>query len=125
MDPEKRVVHVFIVSDATGVTAERVIAATLVQFNNNLKVANIPIIMGENPSAALFSFPKRIFGFTITPEKVALIRRKRLLYAGSGDYANIASIREELLFCNRVFRQIDDLHVIDVTNSSIEEIVEN
>ena len=32
MNPPKKKVHVFIVSDATGLTAERVITAVLVQF---------------------------------------------------------------------------------------------
>lgn len=90
--------------------------------NNNLKVANVPIIEGMKPPNKVFALKTQKVGFTIAPERLAFIRQKRLKYAGSTDYTDIVNIRRELEYSHRIFRQIKGLHVIDVTNSSIEEI---
>ncbi len=90
--------------------------------NNNLKVANVPIIHDIKPPDKVFTLNVQRVGFTIAPEKLAFIRQKRLKYAGSSDYVEINSIKKELEFSHRIFNQIRGLHVLDVTNSSIEEI---
>ena len=92
--------------------------------NNNLSVANIPIILNEKPPDQIFSAKTRKFGFTISAEKVAIIRRKRFDYPGPNDYIDIESIRREILYSHKMFREIRGLQVIDVTNISIEEISE-
>ena len=92
--------------------------------NNNLKVANIPIIPNETPPEQIFTVKTRKVGFTISPEKVAIIRKKRFSYAGPSDYIDIRSIRREILYSHKIFRNIKGLKIIDVTNSSIEEIAE-
>lgn len=92
--------------------------------NNNLKVANIPIIPDETPPDQIYTVETRKVGFTISPEKVAIIRKKRFAYAGPSQYIDIESIRREILYSHKIFREIDGLQVIDVTNSSIEEISE-
>jgi len=93
--------------------------------NNNLKVANVPIIPNVEPPKKIFTLKRRKVGLTIAPERLAFIRRKRLKYAGSTDYINLAAIRKELEYSHEIFRQINGLQVIDVTNSSIEEIAGN
>lgn len=90
--------------------------------NNNLKVANVPIILNIQPPKKIFTLKRRRLGFTIAPERLASIRQKRLKYAGSTDYTNITSIKKELEYSHEIFGQINGLQVIDVTNSSIEEI---
>ena len=90
--------------------------------NNNLKVANIPIFLHEQLPENVLTFKKRKIGFTISPEKVANIRTKRLSYTEPSDYTSIEAIRRELLFSHKIFRQIRGIQIIDVTNSSIEEI---
>lgn len=92
--------------------------------NNNLRVANIPIIPNETPPEQIFTVKTRRIGFTISPEKVALIRKKRFSYAGPSEYIDIESIRREILYSHKIFRKIRGLQVVDVTNSSIEEIAE-
>jgi [pyruvate, water dikinase]-phosphate phosphotransferase / [pyruvate, water dikinase] kinase len=92
--------------------------------NHGMKVANIPIIKDVPLPETIFTLKKRKFGFTISPKKVAIIRQKRLLYTGESDYADIEYIREELLYSHKIFRKIKGLQVIDVTNSSIEEVAE-
>jgi hypothetical protein len=90
--------------------------------NNSLKVANVPIIPQVNPPKKIFTLKRRKVGLTIAPERLAFIREKRLKYAGATDYTDIDSIRKELAHCDEIFKQIKGLQVVDVTNSSIEEI---
>ncbi len=90
--------------------------------NNNLKVANVPIILGLDPPKKVFKAKNQLVGFTISPERLAFIRLKRLKYTESSDYTDILHIREELKYSHRVFHQIKGIQMIDVTNSSIEEI---
>lgn len=90
--------------------------------NHSFKVANIPIISGITPTKKIFTLKTRKIGFTITPEWLAAIRQKRLKYAGPMNYTDLTYIRKELAYCHGIFDQIEDLQIIDVTNSSIEEI---
>ncbi len=43
-------------------------------------------------------------------------------YAGTTDYLDISHIKKELEYSHRIFSQVKGLQVIDVTNSSIEEV---
>jgi hypothetical protein len=90
--------------------------------NNNLKVTNVPVILGIQPPDKVFTLKAQKVGFTIEPERLAFIRQKRLRYAGATDYVDIMYIKRELEYSHRIFSQIKGLRVIDVTNSSIEEI---
>jgi hypothetical protein len=90
--------------------------------NNGLKVANIPIISNIQPPKKIFTLKRRKVGLTIAPERLAFIRHKRLKYAGASEYTDIRHIRNELEYSHGIFRQLDNVQVIDVTNSSIEEI---
>jgi regulator of PEP synthase PpsR (kinase-PPPase family) len=90
--------------------------------NNNLKVANVPIILGVPPPNKIFKAKNQRVGFTISPERLAFIRQKRLKYTESSDYTDVLQIRKELNYSHRIFSQIKGLQMIDVTNSSIEEI---
>lgn len=90
--------------------------------NNNLKVANVPIIMDIKPSNKIFTLKTQKVGLTISPERLAFIRQKRLQYASSSDYTDITQIKKELKYSHQIFNQIKGLNVIDVTNSSIEEL---
>jgi regulator of PEP synthase PpsR (kinase-PPPase family) len=93
--------------------------------NNGVKVANIPIVPDVEPPKKIFSLKRRKVGLTISPERLAFIRHKRLKYAGPTDYTDLSRIREELAYCDGIFKRIDGLKVIDVTHSSIEEIANN
>ncbi|HIC91691.1 MAG TPA: kinase/pyrophosphorylase [Syntrophaceae bacterium] len=90
--------------------------------NNNLKVANVPIILKVRPPKKIFTLKRPKVGFTIAPKRLAFIRQKRLEYAGPTDYTDITFIKKELEYSHEIFREINGLQVIDVTNSSIEEI---
>ena len=90
--------------------------------NNNLKVANVPIISDIKIPQKVFKAKNQKVGFNISPERLAFIRQKRLKYTESSDYTDIMHIRKELEYSYRIFGQIKGLQIIDVTNSSIEEI---
>ncbi|NWF75274.1 MAG: kinase/pyrophosphorylase [Nitrospirae bacterium] len=90
--------------------------------NNNMKVANIPIIEGINPPDKVFSMNMQKVGLTIAPERLAFIRERRLKYAGATDYLDISHIKRELEYSHRIFNRIKGIQVIDVTHSSIEEV---
>jgi regulator of PEP synthase PpsR (kinase-PPPase family) len=92
--------------------------------NHNLKVANYPIVAEQALPEAIAGRKVRKFGFTISPEKLAVIRRKRLLYAGPTPYADIEEIRREVLYSHRIFRRLKNIQIVDVTNCSIEETAE-
>jgi len=90
--------------------------------NFNLRVANYPIILGDQIPEAIFHAPARMIGFTITPKRAAYIRRRRLQYAGEVLYTDIEHIKKELRYSHKVFSKLSGLHVVDVTDLSIEEI---
>lgn len=90
--------------------------------NYSLKVANFPIVPGEQPPEKIFTLQQRKVGFTITPARLAFLRQTRLGYLGQTDYTDIESIREELRHSHKIFREIQSLKVLDVSNRSIEEI---
>ena len=90
--------------------------------NNNLKVANVPLIPDIKPSDKIFTLKNQKVGFTISPDRLAFIRQKRLKYAGSTYYTDLTNIKKELDYSRRIFSQIKGLQLIDVTNSSIEEV---
>lgn len=87
------------------------------------KTANLPIIRDVSPPQALRSVDRRkLVGLTISPEKLVELRQTRLVKLGrprSEDYANLESIRQELLFADGVF---SGCPVIDVTSKAIEEV---
>jgi [pyruvate, water dikinase]-phosphate phosphotransferase / [pyruvate, water dikinase] kinase len=90
--------------------------------NNNLKVANVPIIENMVLPEKVFSADIQKVGLTITPERLAFIRERRLKYAGSTDYLDISHIKAEIEFSNRIFTRVSGIKIIDVTHSSIEEV---
>jgi len=93
-----------------------------ISCNFNLKVANFPIILGDEIPETIRSAPSRKIGFTITPKRAAYIRRRRLQYAGEVRYTDMEYIKKELRYSHKVFSRLSGLHVVDVTDLSIEEI---
>jgi regulator of PEP synthase PpsR (kinase-PPPase family) len=87
------------------------------------KVANVPIILDEEPPAALDGIdPKRIIALTIHPKRLEAIRRERQikLQGGGSDYADLEAIRREVLFALRLYER-RHWPVLDATYKSIEE----
>ena len=88
------------------------------------KVANVPILLGEEPPAELEAVdPKRIVALTIQPKRLEAIRRERQIKLQAGDgsaYVDPEAIRREALFALRLFER-KGWPVLDATYKSIEE----
>ncbi|MCG6895134.1 MAG: kinase/pyrophosphorylase [Desulfobacteraceae bacterium] len=93
--------------------------------NHNLKVANVPIVIDTPLPEEINTIRAPIIGFTIEAKRLALLRSRRLLYAGAADYSDLESIQAEILCCNKIYRQIRGLHIINVTYHPIEEIAKS
>jgi regulator of PEP synthase PpsR (kinase-PPPase family) len=90
--------------------------------NHNLKVANIPIIQTISPPDKIYALDMQKIGLTISPERLAFIRERRMKYADAGDYLELSHIKKEIEYSHRIFRKVPGIQIIDVTHSSIEEV---
>ena len=91
--------------------------------NHNLKVANVPLMMGMDPPAKVFKLKRpTMVGLLIHPEKLAAIRTRRFKGQAMEGYNDPASVRRELEFSRKIFSRVKNIRVIDVTNSSVEEV---
>lgn len=88
------------------------------------RVANIPVVMGEELPRQLFQVdPSRVVGLKTTPERLAEVRNARLSRLGTVDstYADIKRVTEELEHCRRIFARNPRWLIVDVTGKSVEE----
>ena len=87
------------------------------------KVANVPLVYGIEPPAALFEAdPKRVFGLDISPVYLISQRANRIKNLGmsqDSDYINKRKVGEELDFARRIFER-GGFTVISITNKPIE-----
>lgn len=88
------------------------------------KVANVPLIPEMKPPEELFTVkPHKLFGLTIDPQYLHVIRRERLKYLGLGEEANYASearICKELDYAAQIMSSLGCV-IIDVSNKAVEE----
>jgi regulator of PEP synthase PpsR (kinase-PPPase family) len=91
--------------------------------NYNLKVSNVPLIQEHKPPENLFHLTKPyMVGLSIDPGKLANIRKNRYPGQDLGGYTDMHSIWAELAFCQEVYKKIPKINIMDVSNSSIEEV---
>jgi regulator of PEP synthase PpsR (kinase-PPPase family) len=87
------------------------------------KAANVPIVKGVDPPAALFDIDRpKIVGLTIDAERLSEIREERVRSMGAPRkrYADLEAVFEELEAAARVHRRLG-CPVIDVSELSVEE----
>jgi [pyruvate, water dikinase]-phosphate phosphotransferase / [pyruvate, water dikinase] kinase len=87
------------------------------------KAANIPIVKGVDPPAALFDIDRaKIVGLTIDAQRLAEIREERVRSMGGPRrrYADLEAVYEELDAAAAVHRRLG-CPVIDVSELSVEE----
>jgi [pyruvate, water dikinase]-phosphate phosphotransferase / [pyruvate, water dikinase] kinase len=88
-------------------------------------VANVPIVLGIEPPEELFRLPpERVFCLTTFAHNLASLRHVRLehLGIGSGEYASLKYVQQELSYAHGIFRRQPRWPVIKVSNKPIEEI---
>lgn len=90
--------------------------------NHALKVANVPILPGEKLPEEVVTADIPKIGFTIDPQRLVPIRRARVKATGLAEYTDGDHVRLELDHGLRAFRSLRGIHVINVTQLSIEEI---
>ncbi|NMC56932.1 MAG: kinase/pyrophosphorylase [Eubacteriaceae bacterium] len=92
--------------------------------NQNIKAANYPIVYGFEPDKNLFKIPRRkMIGLTIDPEKLHIIRSKRISAYGidhNSSYAEMSNIKKELEYADDLFKRLN-INVINTSNNAIEE----
>ena len=92
--------------------------------NRGSRVANIPIVLGVPVNERVFELPRdRVFGLTIDAQVLLEIRRNRVRQLGTqsgGEYADPATVQEELAYAESVFRR-GRFPVVDVTGRAVEE----
>lgn len=92
--------------------------------NKGVKAANVPLVPGVPPSAQLLSAQKPlVVGLVASPERIAQIRRSRLLSLNEQsetDYVNRDLITLELIEMRKLCAR-QQWPLIDVTRRSIEE----
>ncbi len=94
---------------------------------NKIRASNVPIILNAELSRQVLEASCPKVGFTIDHERLSIIRRARL-----GDrakemdrgYSALSYIIEELEYCERLYRKIPGIRIINVTYLSIEEIAQ-
>lgn len=88
-------------------------------------VANVPIVLDDPPHPVLNKIdPKKVFGLTTFPSRLAQLRRTRHEHLGgqSGHYADYDYVTSELRFAHSIYQRHPKWAVINVTSKSIEEI---
>lgn len=90
------------------------------------KVANFPLVRDvPTPKELEQVIRNKMVGLTINVEKLAQLRESRLVKLGrplSEEYASMERIQEEANYANKVYDQLGNIPVIDVTGKAIEEI---
>jgi regulator of PEP synthase PpsR (kinase-PPPase family) len=87
------------------------------------KVANVPIIAGQEPPKEVFEADsRRVFGLTTTTNYLIIQRTNRVRELGlspDNDYINPRKVRMELEYANNIFER-EGFHVLKVTHRPIE-----
>ena len=88
-------------------------------------VANVPIVLNMKIPEILSKIdPKKIFGLTTYPSRLALLRQSRHDHLGgiTGNYATPEYVTKELRYAHSIFQLHPKWAVINVTSKAIEEI---
>lgn len=92
--------------------------------NNNLLVANVPLVPETPVPKELFQIPrKKILGLTNSPENLNIIRQERLKALGLSGYASYASLErilEEIEYSDKIMKKLG-CPIIDISSKAIEE----
>lgn len=86
--------------------------------------ANVPLVPESEPPAALLELPpQKVFGLSISPDRLLDLRRARAEAERIPHevYASPAEIRRELLYASDLCRRYR-WHQVDVTGKSVEEL---
>lgn len=108
-----------------GVSRTSKTPTSLYLANRGVKVANLPIVPGQEPPPALFHVKKPlVVGLIASPDRLAQIRASRLgslkAEEKARSYSDLDAVRAEVLAAKRLYAK-NRWPVIDVTRKSVEE----
>jgi regulator of PEP synthase PpsR (kinase-PPPase family) len=92
--------------------------------NQGWRVANVPLVLGIEPPANLFTLPKRrVVVVMMQPERLAALRGTRVEHLGTPGkgYAHLDFVRQELAYAYQLLDRRTDWPIVDMTAKSIEE----
>jgi len=92
--------------------------------NRGWKVANVPLALGLEPPKNLFKLPRRkVIALTIDPERLVSLREVRVERLGTRKtgYADLETVRKEMVYAYEIFDRRRDWPLIDMTAKPIEE----
>ncbi len=88
-----------------------------------LKVANIPLVYEMDLPDEIFSLKRtHVIGLKISPQKLAHVRRNRFKPGTVENYCDIKTINSELRWATSIFERINGIHVMNVTDRTVEEV---
>jgi regulator of PEP synthase PpsR (kinase-PPPase family) len=88
------------------------------------RVANVPLILGLEPTPDLFTLPKRrVVALMVQPERLAALRKARVERLGTSSmgYADLDGVRREVVYAYELLERRPDWPLVDMTAKSIEE----
>jgi regulator of PEP synthase PpsR (kinase-PPPase family) len=92
--------------------------------NRAIKVANLPLVPEVPTPPELHRIPAlKIVGLTISPAKLAGIRKLRVRamgVPGQSNYSDIHRIQDELMYAQQLYKELG-CEVLDVTDRAVEE----
>ena len=92
--------------------------------NRAMKVANLPLVPEVATPPELHRVPHgKLVGLTISPAKLAGIRKTRVKAMGVPDsmnYSDLSRIQDELMYARRLYQELG-CEVLDVTDRAVEE----
>jgi len=94
-------------------------------FPKGWKVANVPVVKDIPLPDQLFTIDQRkVIGLIIDAETLARVRKERLIRMGedgTGEYAKLDHIVEEIEHCKDIFKRNRRWPVLNVTGKALEE----
>jgi regulator of PEP synthase PpsR (kinase-PPPase family) len=92
--------------------------------NRAIKVANLPLVPEIPTPPELHRVPvRKVVGLTISPAKLAGIRKLRVRamgLPGRSDYSDLSRIQDELVYAQGLYKELG-CQVLDVTDRAVEE----
>ena len=88
------------------------------------RVANVPLVLGIEPSPQLFALPRRrVVILIVQPTRLATLRRTRVQRIGAAipGYADPDHVQKEIAFTYELRRRRPDWPVVDMTAKPVEE----
>ena len=107
----------------TGISRSSKTPLSVYLAQRGYKTGNVPIVPGVDPPRELVELdPNKVFGLTVDPEKMLMVRQERIRSLGvsDSDYVDMESVLTETRRARRIFQR-HGWRVVDVSGRAVEE----